>query len=126
MRTEVLEAIQQMVQALVSGPVLIGTMPPLNGFAVGFGAGAPRSTFFNLQTDEELAIVFNGKGADQAALASAMDTVHFALTTAQALPYAQNWQIYAITTTAAPQLVGREENSNYVYGSSFRVKFYAR
>ena len=55
-----------------------------------------------------------------------MDRVHLALTTAKALPFSARWQIYAIETTSAPQLIGREENRNWLYGSSFRVKFYQR
>lgn len=126
MRDEIIEALQKMIQALVSGPVVIGSMPPLNGFAVSFTGGAPFETFRCLTTNEDLPIVFNGKGADQSALASTMDAVHHALTTAKTLPYTAKWQIYAIETTAAPNLVGREENINWLYGSSFRIKFYAK
>lgn len=126
MRDEIIAAVQKMIQALVSGPVVIGSMPPLDGYAVSFAGGAPMEIYRNLTTNEDLPIVFNGKSADQNALASAMDAVHYALTTSKVLPYADRWQIYAIETTSAPQLVGREENQNWLYGSSFRVKFYQR
>ena len=55
-----------------------------------------------------------------------MEAVHRALTTAHVLPHTDHWQVYAIETTSAPQLIGREENLNWIYGSSFRVKFYAK
>lgn len=126
MRDEIIAALQKMVQALVSGPVVIGSMPPLDGYAVSFAGGAPMEIYRNLTTNEDLPVVFNGKGAGQNALASTMDAVHYALTTSKVLPYTDRWQIYAIETTSAPQLVGREENKNWLYGSSFRVKFYAR
>lgn len=126
MRHEVIEALQQMIQALVDGPVVIGSMPPLNGYAVSFAGGAPMETFRTLTTNEELPVAFNGKGADQEDVATAMNTVHRALTTSLNLPYTDKWQIYAITTTSAPQLVGREENENWLYGSSFSVRFYAK
>ena len=41
MRDEIIAALQKMIQALVSGPVVIGSMPPLNGYAVSFAGGAP-------------------------------------------------------------------------------------
>ena len=126
MRDEIIAALQKMVQALVSGPVVIGSMPPLDGYAVSFAGGAPMEIYRNLTTNEDLPVVFNGKGAGQNALASTMDAVHYALTTSKVLPYTDRWQIYAIETTSAPQLVGREENKNWLYGSSFRVNFYAR
>lgn len=126
MRDEIVAALQKMIQALVSGPVVIGSMPPLDGYAVSFAGGAPMEIYRNLMTNEDLPVVFNGKGEDQQAVADAMDRVHLALTTSKALPFSARWQIYAIETTSAPQLIGREENRNWLYGSSFRVKFYQR
>ena len=126
MRDEIVAALQKMIQALVSGPVVIGSMPPLDGYAVSFAGGAPMEIYRNLMTNEDLPVVFNGKGEDQQAVADAMDRVHLALTTAKALPFSTRWQIYAIETTSAPQLIGREGNRNWLYGSSFRVKFYQR
>lgn len=126
MRDEIVAALQKMIQALVSGPVVIGSMPPLDGYAVSFAGGAPMEIYRNLMTNEDLPVVFNGKGEDQQTVADAMDRVHLALTTAKALPFSARWQIYAIETTSAPQLIGREENRNWLYGSSFRVKFYQR
>lgn len=127
MRDEILTAMQQMIAELISGIVVIGSLPPLNGYAVSFAGGSPRATFRTLiNSDQELPVQFTGKNADQQQLAAAMETVHQALTTAAQLPFSENWQIYAIETTSAPQLIGREENINYIYGSSFRVKFYAR
>lgn len=127
MRDEILAAMQQMIAALTGGTVVISSLPPLGGYAVSLVGGAPRATFRTLvNSDQELPVQFTGKNADQQQLAAAMETVHQALTTAAQLPFAENWQIYAIETTSAPQLIGREENINYIYGSSFRVKFYAR
>lgn len=127
MRDEILTAMQQMIAALTGSAVVIGSLPPLNGYAVSFAGGAARATFRTLvNSDQELPVQFTGKNADQQQLAAAMEQVHQALTTAAQLPFSEKWQIYAIETTSAPQLIGREENINYIYGSSFRVKFYAR
>lgn len=126
MRDEIIAALQKMIQALVSGPVVIGSMPPLNGYAVSFAGGAPMEIYRNLTTNEDLPIVFNGKGQDQQTISATMDAVHLALTTSKILPFSGRWQIYAIETTSAPQLIGREENKNWIYGSSFRVRFYQR
>ena len=65
MRDEIIAALQRMIQALVSGSVVIGSMPPLNGYAVSFAGGAPMEIYRNLTTNEDLPIVFNGKSADQ-------------------------------------------------------------
>lgn len=126
MRTEIVAALQEMIQALVSGTVAIGSVPPLEGYAVGMTGGAPLETFRTLSTNETLPVLFNGKSENQQTLAESMETVHRALTTAKVLPYSDDWQIYAIETTSAPNLIGREENKNWIYGSSFRVKFYQK
>ena len=127
MRDEILEAMKQMIAAITGGTVVIGSLPPLNGFAVSFSGGAPRATFRTLaNSDQELMVQFTGKSADQQQLASAMDAAHWALTTSPALPFSDGWQVYAIETTSAPALIGREQNINYICGSAFRVKFYAR
>ena len=127
MRDKILLAMQQMIAAITGGTVVIGSLPPLEGYAVSLTGGVPRATFRTLiNSDQELPVQFTGKSADQQQLAAAMESVHKALTTATALPFAESWQIYAIETTSAPQLIGREENINYIYGSSLRVKFYVR
>ena len=126
MRDEILLVMQQMIAAITGGTVVIGSLPPLEGYAVSLTGGVPRATFWPLTSDQELPVQFTGKSADQQKLATGMESVHKALTTATALPFAESWQIYAIETTAAPALIGREQNINYIYGSAFRVKFYAR
>lgn len=126
MREEILDAMRLMISELVPGPVVIGSLPPLGGYAVGFAGGAPLATFWPLTTNEGLPVSFTGKDANQADLAREMEAVHRALTTAHVLPHTDRWQVYAIVTTSAPQPIGREENLNWIYGSSFRVKFYAK
>lgn len=126
MRDEILTAMQQMIAALTGGTVVIGSLPPLSGYAVSLAGGMPRATFWQLTSDQNLPIQFTGKSADQQQLAASMEMVHKVLTTAKTLPFADSWQIYAVETTSAPQLIGREQNINYIYGSSFRVKFFAR
>ena len=126
MREEILTAIQQMISAITNAKVVIGALPPLGGYALSVAAGSPIDTFFSLATNEEMNVQFTGKGSNQIEVSSSMDEVHKALTRSQNLPYSSDWQVYAIETTSAPQMIGREQNVNYIYGSSFRVKFYAR
>lgn len=126
MRDEILESLQMMIAEIVSLPVVIGSMPPDNGYAVGMGSGAPTSIFRTLSSAEELPVVFNGKGEDQKKIASEMDRVHHLLTTSKYLPFTERWQVYAIVTSSSPNLISREQNKNWVYGSSLRISFYAK
>lgn len=126
MREEIIIAMQQMIQNIISKPVVIGSVPPLEGYAVGMVSGAPIETFRTLSTNESFPVLFNGKSADQNSVAADMEKVHQLLTTSKILPFTDEWQVYAIETTASPSLIGREENRNWVYGSSFRVKYYQK
>lgn len=126
MREEIIIAMQQMIQNIISKPVVIGSVPPLEGYAVGMVSGAPIETFRTLTTNESFPVLFNGKSADQGAVAADMEKVHQLLITSKILPFTDGWQVYAIETTASPSLIGREENRNWIYGSSFRVKYYQK
>ena len=126
MREEIIIAMQQMIQNIISKPVVIGSVPPLEGYAVGMVSGAPIETFRTLSTNESFPVLLNGKSADQNSVAADMEKVHRLLTTSKILPFTGEWQVYAIETTASPSLIGREENRNWVYGSSFRVKYYQK
>lgn len=126
MREEIIIAMQQMIQNIISKPVVIGSVPPLEGYAVGMVSGAPIETFRTLTTNESFPVLFNGKSADQNSVAADMEKVHRLLTTSKNLPFTDEWQVYAIETTASPSLIGREENRNWIYGSSFRVKYYQK
>lgn len=126
MREEIIIAMQQMIQNIIGKPVVIGSVPPLEGYAVGMVSGAPIETFRTLTTNESFPVLFNGKSADQGAVTADMEQVHQLLTTSKILPFTDVWQVYAIETTASPSLIGREENKNWIYGSSFRVKYYQK
>lgn len=126
MREEIIIAMQQMIWNIISKPVVVGSVPPLEGYAVGMVSGAPIETFRTLSTNESFPVLFNGKSADQNSVAADMEKVHRLLTTSKILPFTGEWQVYAIETTASPSLIGREENRNWVYGSSFRVKYYQK
>lgn len=126
MREEIVLAIQQMIQGIIGGTVVVGSVPPLNGYAVGAVGGSPIETFRPLTSNESLPVLFNGKSSNQQLLMENMEKVHNILTTSKVLPYNEAWQIYAIETTSAPNLIGREQNKNWIYGSSFRVKFFSK
>lgn len=123
---EIIQAISDMISNLVNSQVVIGTIPPINGYAVGTNGGAPKSTFYSLSSDAECVVFFNGKNSNQNTLMSEMANVHYALTTSKYLPQSDLWQIYSIVTTAEPTLIGVEQNNNWIYGSSFRVNYYRR
>ena len=75
---------------------------------------------------DRLTAVLNGKHTDEQILSAALGKIHTALSMATEYPAADNYQITDISTINAPGCLGREENEQWLYGSSLRVKFYLR
>ena len=122
MYNDVLQAVIDMAQAAAGIPVVLGSLPPDDGIAM-TGNAASFPIFLDIGSNEEMIVVCNGKNTQQQAVISQLEAIHAALTRRKDFPSSDTWQIYAIETTASPRLIGREQNSQWLYGSSLRVKF---
>ena len=124
MYKEVIQAVIDMAQAAAGAKVVLGSLPPDNGIAM-TGNASSYPIFLDIGSNEEMAVVCNGKNADQQIVINQLNAIHAALTRRKDFPATGKWQIYAIETTASPRLIGREQNNKnqWVYGSSLRVKF---
>lgn len=126
MYDEILRAVIDM--AMLTNPytqIVIGSMPPLNGIAM-TGEGGPDSVHLDIGAEQTMNIVCNGKSSDQRTVIRALDKIHRFLTLRKDYPTGDGWQIYSITTIASPRLIGVEQNSQWLYGSSLLVKFYQK
>ena len=122
MYNDVLQAVIDIAQAAAGIPVVLGSMPPDDGIAM-TGNAASFPIFLDIGSNEEMNVVCNGKNTQQQAVIIQLEAIHAALTRRKDFPSSDTWQIYAIETTASPRLIGREQNSQWLYGSSLRVKF---
>ncbi len=122
MYDEVLKTVMEMASAAAGAPVVLGSLPPDNGLAMS-GYSASNPIFLDIGSNESMNVVCNGKNVDQQTVVEQLDTIHEHLTRTKTYPYSNKWQIYAIETTASPRLIGREQNKQWVYGSSLLVKF---
>jgi hypothetical protein len=111
-----------MAQAAAGIPVVLGSLPPDDGIAM-TGNASSFPIFLDIGSNEEMNVVCNGKNTQQQAVINQLEAIHAALTRRKDFPSTDTWQIYAIETTASPRLIGREQNSQWLYGSSLRVKF---
>ena len=122
MYNEVLQAVIDMAANTVGVSIVTGSLPPDNGLAM-TGSSGSSPIFLDIGSNERMNIVCNGKNVEQQAVIGQLDAIHAALTRTKHFPYTDRWQIYAIETTASPRLIGREQNSQWLYGSSLLVKF---
>lgn len=124
---EVLSAVVNMAQSVSPAPyaaITVGALPADNGLAMIYSTGAPAATALDKGMAWEMPVVLNGKHTSQEVLSECLNTIHAALTRTKSYPRTDDWQITDIETIAAPAYLDREENSQWLYGSSLRVKFY--
>lgn len=108
--------------------VVFGSDPPDSGICMIQGAGAPTDTHLDKGMLYRLPVVLNGKNKSQSLLLTDLTRIHEALT--RKLQYQDlstaDCQVVNIATTASPSIIGREQNSQWVCGSSFEISFYWR
>ena len=108
--------------------VAFGSDPPDSGICMIQGAGAPTDTHLDKGMLYRLPVVLNGKNKSQSLVLTDLTRIHEALT--RKLQYQDlstaDCQVVNIATTASPSIIGREQNSQWVCGSSFEISFYWR
>lgn len=104
--------------------VIIGSLPPQRNFnSLGFSS---NNEFFTKRSAVEMTAVLNGKHEKQKTVADGLGAIHTSLSMRKQYPTADNFQITNISTLSAPTYLGREENKEWLYGSSLRVKFFLK
>ena len=106
-------------------PLVVGSMPPENGISIAWSSGS-LNTFFNKRAAVSMTAVLNCKHSNQKTAANALGALHTFLNMRKKYPSAQNFQITNIKTIGAPVYLGREENNQWLYGSSLEVKFFLK
>lgn len=104
----------------------IGALPADDKICMSISGGWPEHTFNDKGMEYELNLVLNGKHSSQQTVSNALNDIHQGLTQTKDYPQDTDYQITNIETTASPNYIGREENKQYLYGSSLKVRFYYR
>lgn len=105
--------------------VTVGALPADNGICMAWGPGSVN-TFFNKRASVTIPAVLNAKNTSQQAALDALSDIHTALSMATSYPSADNFQITNIETGSQPHYMSREQNSQWLYGSSLIIKFFLK
>lgn len=108
--------------------IVYGSDPPTNGICMIPSGTGPLQTHLDKGMIYDLPVVLNGKNSDMLLLLNDLTAIHELLTrrTSYSDISTDECQIVDIATTAIPSIIGREQNKQWVCGSSFNVKFYWR
>ena len=123
---DVLQAVVALANATAPySTVTVGALPADNGICMAWATGS-LNTFFNKRAAVTMTAVLNAKNTSQQAALDALSDIHTALNMATSYPSADNYQITNIETSGPPTYLSREQNSQWLYGSSLTVKFYLK
>lgn len=124
--TDVLNAVIELINNTNPySKVTVGSMPAENGISIAWTSSV-NNTFLNKFAAVEMTAILNGKHKKQQTVADGLGDIHTALSMRKHYPISDNFQITDISTLSAPSYLGREQNNQWLYGSSLRVKFYLR
>lgn len=124
---QVLEAvIGLMNDTLPFAQVTRGALPTGNGITCEIAPSTPSVMHMDKNTVVPLDVTLNGKHPNLKTLSDTLNNIHSVLTRAKVYPSAEKWQILDITNYTLPQIIGREQNNEWLMASSLSVKFYWR
>lgn len=120
-----LAVIQLAEQTNPYASIVIGPLPPDNGISIAWSTGQ-LETHWDKRAAVTMQAVLNGKNSNAQTVADALNLIHTTLSMTTTYPEAENYQITNISTNSPPCYIGREENNQWLYGSSLTVKFYLK
>lgn len=123
--SDVLQAVVNLINTETQQTVVIGPLPPDNGVSIAWASNAYNS-FMSRNATVDMTAVLNSKDTSQQAAMDVLGEIHTTISNMKNFPSADNYQITDITTATGPNYIGREENNQWLYGSSLRVKFFIR
>ncbi len=127
---EILDKISAFVEEKLElyAPIVYGSDPPVNGIVMSQGSGWPESKHLDTGMQYAIPVVLNGKNSDQKLLLDTIESIHTLLT--KTFDYTdistEEAQVYDISTTASPSIIGREQNNQWICGSSLEIILYWR
>ena len=103
-----------------------GALGTGTGIVCELGPSSPREVYLSKDAYIPLDVTINGKHANLEILSDALNAIHSTLTRAKSYTSGTNWEIVDITTTTLPQIIGREDNNDWIMASSLAVKVYQK
>ena len=127
---EVLEAVITLMNATSPfATVTRGALPTTEGIVCEIGPSIQNTLFWDKNTFYPLDVTINAKHPNLKTLSDTLNNIHGVLTRAKEYPEDTNqtrWQITDISTQNLPQIIGREQNNDWIMASALTVNFFWR
>lgn len=127
MDIEIINTLLPLIKSQTSVTIVLGTNIPDNSLCLRWRSN-PTETYMSKDSYNSMTVLLNGKNIDQQSIATTLNTIHHYLNKLKQnqIPIGENTQIINIQTSSSPELVGVEENGQWIYGSSLLVTYYIK
>lgn len=127
MDIEIINTILPLIKSQTSVNVVLGTNIPENSLCLRWRSN-PSEIYMSKDSYNSMTVLLNGKNIDQQAIATTLNAIHHYLNKLKQnqIPIGENTQIINIQTSSSPELIGVEENGQWIYASSLTVTYYIR
>lgn len=127
MDIEIIDTILPLIQSQTSLNIVLGTNIPDNSLCMRWRSN-PNEIYMLKDSYNSMTVLLNGKNANQQTVASQLNTIHhfFNKLKQSQIPIGEHTQIINIQTSSSPELIGVEDNGQWIYASSLTVTYYIR
>lgn len=120
---EAVEAVGTLINGLgLFSSIYRGALGTGNGLSCEVGPTSPSEVYLDKNKYIPIDLTINGKHNDLKTLSEALNTIHESLTMLTSYPTGDNWHIVDISTMTEPQIIGREDEGQYLMASALHVK----
>jgi hypothetical protein len=131
MSQSIIDSSVEAVMDLIDG---LDLFPSITRGALGTGRtiscevapSGPEEVYLDKNQYIVIDLTINAKDGNLQRLSEGMNMIHQCLTMLKAYPENEQWEIVDITTLTEPQVIGREENNEWLMASSLGIKVYTK
>lgn len=118
-----IESVMDLIDALgLFATIHRGALATGNDLSCEIGPTSPEAVFLDKNKYIPVDLTINGKHDNLQTLSDALNGIDYSLTMATSYPYGNGWNIVDIETMTEPQVIGREDNGQWLMAFSLLVK----
>lgn len=120
---DAVESVMDLINALKPfSPITRGAMSTGASLVCEVAPSRPEAVYMDKHQYIPLDLTINGKHTNLKTLSDTLNDIHDYLTTMTDYPSGDGWQIVDISTYTEPQVIGREQNSEWLMASDLNIK----
>lgn len=118
-----IENVMDMIDALgLFADIHRGALTTSDDLSCEIGPTSPETVWLDKNKYIPIDLTINGKNTNLQTLTDALNKIDHDLTMARSYPSGNGWEIVDISTLTEPQVIGREDNGQWLMASALLVK----